>query len=85
MENSIANEKLHLPDAVPFLSSIEHYFHLDHWMQEYPNVCYCIPDALVHMRFFSTCLKISSLSDLTCKEGYLARMTAKKCSKSFKR
>ena len=32
---------------------------------------------------FSTCFKASSLSDLTCKNGNLARMTARKCSKSF--
>ena len=27
----------HLSDAVPFLSWFEHYFHLDHWMQEFPK------------------------------------------------
>ena len=35
MENSIPNEKQHLSDAVPFLAWFEHYFHSDHWMQEF--------------------------------------------------
>ena len=48
VENS--TKKLHLSDAVRFLSWFEHYFHLDHWMQEFPNVWYCTPGALVHMR-----------------------------------
>ena len=29
----------------------------------------------------STCFKASSLSDLSCKQGYLARVTARKCSR----
>ena len=36
--------------AVPFLSWLEHYSHLDHWMQEFPNVCYCTQGALVRTR-----------------------------------
>ena len=47
-------------------------------------MCYCIPGVLVHTHLsFSTCFKASSLSDLTCKQGYLARMTARKCSQVF--
>ena len=49
-------------------------------MQEFPNRCYCIPGVLVHNASFGACFKASSLSDLTCNQGYLARMTARKCS-----
>ena len=72
-------------DAVLFLSRFEHYFRLDHSTQESPKACCCIPDAFFSQASFSTCFKASSLSDLTCKEEYLARMTARKCSTSFKR
>ena len=45
-----AERWVHLSDAVPSLAWFEHYFHLNHWMQEFPNVCYCTQGALVHMR-----------------------------------
>ena len=35
-------------DAVSSPSWLEHCFHLDHWMQEFPNGCYSIPGVLGH-------------------------------------
>ena len=40
-----------------FPSWFEHCFHLDHWMQDFPNGCYCIPGALVHMRLSAHALR----------------------------
>ena len=59
--------------------ALEHCFHLDQWMQEFPNGCYCMPKCTCSHASLSTCSKSSSLSDLTCKQGYLACM----CKKMF--
>ena len=71
-------EKTAFSDAVLFLSWFEHDFSprpLDAGVSKRVSLysrCTCSHAS------FSTCLKASSLSDLTCKQGYLARMTARK-------
>ena len=49
-ELNIQREDNNLLTLNHFFNGSKHCFHLDHWTQEFPNGCCCIPSALVRKR-----------------------------------